>query len=353
MRLSWLGTLGGLESRAYGVALVAPVVVGWSYDASGKKRAFRWENGEMKDLGTLGGDESAAYAVSASGEVVVGWAYDGLGRKRAFRWTAVGGMQDLGTLGGHESEAYSISANGQVVVGWAEDHNKQRRAFYWDQGGMHDLGTLGGNNSEACSVSAGGELVVGWSENARGRHEAFYWMQHHGIMALPVPRGTNHSYALGMTPEPILFRRQSIYQITGYATTSVGTHHGLIWELRQQTVPPTSAPPVVSLKMVLGASLTISKAYSASYDPPPASGSVGMSLTVVGEWNTNAALWRIPRQSRSQCMGICLLPTSPTCFSRLEVARAICSFRSNPRLVVGWGYNSQGVRTEAFLLEMP
>ena len=84
MRLTWLGTLGGHESRAYGVALVAPVVVGWSYDASGKKRAFRWENGVIQDLGTLGGDESEAYAVSENGEVVVGWACEGQARNAPF-----------------------------------------------------------------------------------------------------------------------------------------------------------------------------------------------------------------------------------------------------------------------------
>jgi probable HAF family extracellular repeat protein len=51
-------------------------------------------------LGTLGGNDSVAYGVSADGSVVVGWSYNAAGYPRAFRWTAAGGMQDLGTLGG-------------------------------------------------------------------------------------------------------------------------------------------------------------------------------------------------------------------------------------------------------------
>jgi len=68
--ITWLGTLGGSESEAWDVSANG-VVVGWSYDAAGQRRAFRWENGVMQELGTLGGDESRAYGVSTDGLVVV------------------------------------------------------------------------------------------------------------------------------------------------------------------------------------------------------------------------------------------------------------------------------------------
>jgi probable HAF family extracellular repeat protein len=72
--LTWLGTLGGRDSYAYGVSTGGNVVVGWARNAAFQQRAFRWENGVMQDLGTLGGNLSEAYGVSAGGNVVVGWA---------------------------------------------------------------------------------------------------------------------------------------------------------------------------------------------------------------------------------------------------------------------------------------
>ena len=104
-------------------------------------------------LGTLGGNESRAYGVSADGSVVVGWSYNAAGWYRAFRWTALGGMQDLGTLGGYWGWALGVSADGSVVVGWAEKAAVCNRAFRWTvDGGMQDLGTLGGDESEAWEI---------------------------------------------------------------------------------------------------------------------------------------------------------------------------------------------------------
>ena len=218
---------------------------------------------------------------------------------------------------------------------------------------MYDLGTLGGDNSEACGVSAGGELVVGWSENMQGHHEAFYWVQSPGgsITPLSTPGGYIHSYALGMTTESILVGQKVKFAVVGYAETSSGVCHALLWELTKQLSPFQPQPPVVSPPRILVGSYTPSKAYSASYDPPPGSGAVGMSLTVVGEANGSTVLWRLPTRRQSQATCLCLFPIiSSRSQSRLEVARAISSFRSNPRCVVGWGYNSSTRRIEAFLL---
>jgi probable HAF family extracellular repeat protein len=130
-------------------------------------------------LGTLGGYRSEAYGVSADGAVVVGWAYVP-GRQRAFRWTASGGMQDLGTLGGDWSEARGVSADGSVVVGWAYVPGRQR-AFRWTAAGMEDLNltyasllTNGSVLWQARAISPDGRYIVGEGYNAAtGRREAF------------------------------------------------------------------------------------------------------------------------------------------------------------------------------------
>jgi len=124
--LTWLGTLGGAKSRAYGVSSDGRVVVGEAENAAGQRRAFRWTaGGGMEDLGTLPGyDASYAYGVSADGRVVVGAAANAAGRGRAFRWTAAGGMEDLNITyasllipGSYLEQAYAISPDGRYIVG--------------------------------------------------------------------------------------------------------------------------------------------------------------------------------------------------------------------------------------------
>ena len=125
-------------------------------------------------LGTLGGDRSWAFGVSADGAVVVGRSANALRRWRAFRWTASGGMQDLGTLGGTVNTAHDVSADGAVVVG-----ESGWRAFRWTQlGGMEDLNTTyaslltNSHLQRATAISPDGRYIVGWGYNAE-RWEAF------------------------------------------------------------------------------------------------------------------------------------------------------------------------------------
>ena len=140
--LTWLGTLGGNESWAYGVSANG-VVVGVATNAAWQYRAFRWENGVMQDLGTLGGSWSEAWGVSADGSVVVGYAYNAAGYQRAFRWTAsVGYMESLYatyahllTNGSVLEVARAISPNGRYIVGWGYNAATNRtEAFLLDTG---------------------------------------------------------------------------------------------------------------------------------------------------------------------------------------------------------------------------
>ena len=117
-KLTWLGTLGGNESVAYGVSNNG-IVVGMARNAQGQQRAFRWKCGTMTDLGTLGGPESIARDISANGDVIVGLSLVNATLWRAFKYQS-GVMTDLGSLvPGGASGATGVSANGSVIVGWS------------------------------------------------------------------------------------------------------------------------------------------------------------------------------------------------------------------------------------------
>jgi probable HAF family extracellular repeat protein len=83
----------------------------------------------MQDLGTLGGNRSWAYGVSADGSVVVGWSWNAAGQDRAFRWTASDGMEDLNTTyyaclltdGSVLRAASAISPDERYIVGWGNN----------------------------------------------------------------------------------------------------------------------------------------------------------------------------------------------------------------------------------------
>lgn len=151
--LTWLGTLNGDWSEAYGVSADGRVVVGQARAAEGI-RAFRWMEGVgMQDLGTLGGRESAAYSVSWDGRVVVGWADNATGQLRAFRWTQQTGMEDLNltyapllTNGSVLAIAYAISPDGRYIVGYGYNAatGRNQEAF------LLDTWRMGDTNGDGC-----------------------------------------------------------------------------------------------------------------------------------------------------------------------------------------------------------
>ncbi len=156
-----LGTLGGAESRAYGIN-EAGQVVGYSLTAEGEQHAFVWdESAGMIDLGTLGGDKSIAYAINNRGQVV-GSARTASGKLHAFIWEQ-GRMTDIGVLpGGNCTEAVSINDAGQVVgtARKSETDYSWSRAFLWEDGVMADLGVLeGAGDSGAVGINARGQVV--------------------------------------------------------------------------------------------------------------------------------------------------------------------------------------------------
>lgn len=161
-----LGTLGGAESRAFGLNERGNVV-GQAQTASGAWRAVLWRNGQAADLGAPGG-WSRAVAVNDSGAVVGIFrpTADSTGASRPFLWregtvTALAPSSDA-------DHVYATGINNRgEVVGYSTtlcpncDGGTAGSAFLWQNGVSKDLGRFGGHQGIATDVDDRGRIVGG------------------------------------------------------------------------------------------------------------------------------------------------------------------------------------------------
>src|SRR5205085_9600063 len=95
-----LGTLGGLQSKAYSINS-AGRVAGDSTPSAGSSSPspFAWQDLTFTNIGTFGGDSGTAFSVNALGNAV-GNAATSTNEKHAFIWSDIFGKLDIGTLPG-------------------------------------------------------------------------------------------------------------------------------------------------------------------------------------------------------------------------------------------------------------
>jgi len=310
-RLTWLGTLGGPSSMATSVSDNG-VVVGSSMDSARRWRAFRWtSSGGMQPLGVLGTlAGSYAWGVSSDGSVITGYSVDSAGRTFGFRWTQAQGMQALTPLsGGIFTQGGAVSGDGAFLVGSSRDGRGRWQAVRWSAlGAAQGLGTLGGATSFATAASNDGSVVVGYGANASGEWRAFRWTPTTGMRDIGT-LGGKESIAYGVSADG--------RTIVGISRDGSGRWQGFRW--RDGAMQPLGAMTARSVS---------------------ADGAV-----VVGSANGMAMLW--DTQSGLRPLQLEYAPLlSPG--STLIEAYAISP---NKRYIVGFGYNAQTRRREAFLLD--
>lgn len=190
-----LGTLGGAVSQAKSVNRSGQIV-GTSQDASGRTRAFLWQESlGMVDVRPLTGMNASANDISDHGEIV-GGGDTGFGEFHAYLLSD-GTSFDLGTLGGHESEALALNRHGQVAGHSRLAGHPAKRAFFIPEPArMIDLGSLGGPTSIAHDVNDQGD-VVGFAQSASSESHAFLWTVTQGMQDLGTFRG-NPTMALAI-----------------------------------------------------------------------------------------------------------------------------------------------------------
>lgn len=353
--LTWLGTLGGNESVAYGVSANG-IVAGMARRGGmlAQQRAFRWECGSLTDLGTLGGLDSVAHDISADGRVIVGWSYTSFRtNSRAFKHEA-GVMTDLGALVANgASGAHGVSADGSVIVGWS-DADCQRlyfdydfpggcfsttyrdvAAFRWTSSGMTRVGSCfqdtcepnvdRGHRSWALSVSLNGQVWVGRRQTWDTSHAS-------GNNILALRNGSDLGGGVA-------------YAASRDGSVVVGAADAMCFH------PNRGYYPCRAAHRWPGGNLSNTWVSNPDDPEPPNASAHGVTAdgnTIVGTVGGRACRWRVRGNTVIQED---LNQVYSRLLSRNSVLRVAYDISPNGRYIVGVGYNSATQRDEAFLLD--
>jgi uncharacterized membrane protein len=176
------GTLGGVNSEAYGVN-AGGLLVGAARSSSQMEQAFWTSGGAMSKLPGLGGAESWAFALNDS-NLVVGAADDSSGVARAVSWKAKK-IARLGDLGGGPSQAFAVNAAGQAV-GVARTPTGHDDPVLFTNGRVIDLlGSGSGVGGAAYGLNTTGQIVGGSGGNCGYRCDQGPWLYTDGIIGSP------------------------------------------------------------------------------------------------------------------------------------------------------------------------
>ena len=126
-------------------------VVGQGLDG----QAFLWQNHVYTSLGTLGGSQSYANAINDQ-NLVVGWSHDSSGLRRAFSWNG-STLNNIGTAFTAETVAEAVNQSGEIV-GW-RDNGVNFRSMRWDDVRPDGQLLFTNTGNKALGINDGGGTV--------------------------------------------------------------------------------------------------------------------------------------------------------------------------------------------------
>ncbi len=146
--------------------------VGQVVGQASNSQAFLWQGGITTPLGTVGGTQSFANDISDNGWAV-GWSLDAAGHQKAFRWDATNGMTNIGATVTADSAAEAIN-NLNQIIGWRTNGTAWKTTL-WDfanPNGTILFGTQG--DHKGLGINDAG-YVVGITLSGGVAAEGYFW----------------------------------------------------------------------------------------------------------------------------------------------------------------------------------
>jgi probable HAF family extracellular repeat protein len=329
-----LGTLGGVESKAFALNSCGQVA-GYATNGSSTKRPFFRPSNSLIDLGVLSGD-GIANSVNNSG-YVVGYSPTGTSSDRAFIWhddngdgdTDAGEMKDLLVGFQGSASAEDINDNGRVV-GWVLADSSSTlgyESFVWENNSFQIISGSPAHPSPLFyGINNAGSIVGEDSTASRG-----FILRNGTFTDIPVFGTGDRSAAYAVSESD---------HVVGTAKLNSGASdptHAFLW---------TDALGLKDLGTLAG------KTHSLAYNVAIVSGSVqvvGTSYNI--ESDAQAFVWQDLDadgegiNDPTEMKDLLSLVSNPTDWTRLSEARSINSSGQ----IVGFGVKTNG-ETHAFLL---
>ncbi len=177
------GTVG-TSSVAYGVNNQG-VAAGRGGTCPSGPEAVVWIGSSVQCLGTSGGTISWAFAVNEA-NVVVGWSENAAGVNRPFRWSAGTGKQELAARPGGLSIASDVNDFGQIAGAEADPSGSSTVPIVWEADGTRRELPIptGFSSASASGVNNRGDVVGNASGSVDTPSRAFVWTAEGDVLDL-------------------------------------------------------------------------------------------------------------------------------------------------------------------------
>jgi probable HAF family extracellular repeat protein len=214
-----LGTMGGSNSRAYGIGDAG--LIGGDADtfSSTSKVAMIYSGGNMSALATFGGSASSVNAISPNGTIAGSSRPFGDGGFRAFIRFPNGGIGQVPFLTGTDVANFGYATNDLgYTVGVSQTAGMRNVAYIYGPGFVLPLDSRASLDSYAVAVNSVPSMVVGSAVFAGGvTHAASFVTNTVPVDLGTLPGGTN-SEALGVNDSKTIVGGSSI----------AGSYHGFV-----------------------------------------------------------------------------------------------------------------------------